>query len=506
MYCKRCGARVQQGIATCPECGARQTVRVKTVRCAHCHGRAAADLSMCPHCGRDLHPAGLHWGLVVGAVALVALAGFWGLGRLPVDKVRETALSARDNAQSLAQILDAVAPVSPADQLALAAEPPTPELLAAAPEATATPTPTPTVTPTLAEPVAAETISDTVPAAEATPVVDVATLTPEPTVAAEESASYTVRSGDSLMSIGAQLGIDWQEIARVNSLNAGSMLRIGQKLRLPEPTAAPTATAVPTATPAPTATETPPPTSPPTATVPPTPTRRSNVRATATATQPPPTATNAPTPTQPPPTATPAALASGGTTTYRIRSGDSLSSIGARFGIPWQSIAAANKLTGSSRLQVGQELIIPLSGAVPPTATPTRRPAATATTTPAATQPPAPVQLLPAPVLDNPGDQTPFQGDRTMIVLNWKPILGMPPEAQYEVAVRWTQGGAPQETTLLTTANEVRFPPWLWSKADQPDRKYTWQVRAVKSATDGQGGLVVTPISASSPVRTLTWN
>ncbi len=91
-----------------------------------------------------------------------------------------------------------------------------------------------------------------------------------------------------------------------------------------------------------------------------------------------PTATPMPSPTATlrPPTATPTAARStaSGTTTYRVQSGDTLSSIATRFGITWEALAAANGLTSRSTLRVGQELTVPLPGAaVPPAATPAPR-------------------------------------------------------------------------------------------------------------------------------------
>ncbi len=67
-----------------------------------------------------------------------------------------------------------------------------------------------------------------------------------------------------------------------------------------------------------------------------------------------PITTLAPTPT-PPPTLVPP---EGGT--YTVESGDSLSVIGLRFGIPWQLIAEANAIAGPDYVIVpGQVLIIP---------------------------------------------------------------------------------------------------------------------------------------------------
>ena len=67
-----------------------------------------------------------------------------------------------------------------------------------------------------------------------------------------------------------------------------------------------------------------------------------------------PTATPTETPTAEPtetPTATPTNTPVPGRTTYKVKSGDTLSSIAAQFGIAWQALAAANGLTSRSTLR-----------------------------------------------------------------------------------------------------------------------------------------------------------
>jgi LysM repeat protein len=62
-------------------------------------------------------------------------------------------------------------------------------------------------------------------------------------------------------------------------------------------------------------------------------------------------------PTQSPPDATPEATAAGAT--YKVKSGDTLSSIAADHGTTWQVIAQLNKITDPSKLRVGQVLQLP---------------------------------------------------------------------------------------------------------------------------------------------------
>jgi LysM repeat protein len=102
----------------------------------------------------------------------------------------------------------------------------------------------------------------------------------------------------------------------------------------------------PTATPRPSPTQTVPPTPTPSPTVTPT----ATISPTQTVS---PTATTTTTPTEAPtPSPTP--------TIYTVQQGDTLTSIGQRFGVPWQAIAAANGLPENAILQLGQQLVIPL--------------------------------------------------------------------------------------------------------------------------------------------------
>jgi LysM repeat protein len=68
------------------------------------------------------------------------------------------------------------------------------------------------------------------------------------------------------------------------------------------------------------------------------------------------------------PTATQAAAPT--PTLYVVKPGDTLGSIAQHFGLSVQEIMAANSLTNPNVLSVGQSLIIPVPGSVPPTAEP----------------------------------------------------------------------------------------------------------------------------------------
>lgn len=102
-------------------------------------------------------------------------------------------------------------------------------------------------------------------------------------------------------------------------------------------------------------------------------------------------------------TAQPTSAPSGQATTYVVQSGDSLSALAQRFGVTREALAAANKISPSSLLYVGQTLTIPAGAQIQPTATPrpataTPRPAAPTSTVAAATAQPASGTTTAAPV------------------------------------------------------------------------------------------------------------
>jgi len=296
---------LQQGMLICPECGARQGRSPESVRCASCHGRVPVGLTVCPHCGRTVRPAGPRWGLwVLLAVALV-LVSLWGLGRLPVERVRREIVDTRDRLSSLVQVLELPTslPQTPTPvRVAAALRTATPVVyptiaatqtltttlsglegtdqpvaqaitatLAVTPTAAITPTlgvtltvsgtppsthPAPTATPiptSAATPARAGTSAPPVKNSPTPPPARASAPTPAVTSPAGAGVTYVVKAGDTLAGIGAQFGIPWQDIATANNIGAATGLQIGQTLRIPVAGAPPK----PAATPRPKASPTP---------------------------------------------------------------------------------------------------------------------------------------------------------------------------------------------------------------------------------------------------------
>ncbi len=111
-----------------------------------------------------------------------------------------------------------------------------------------------------------------------------------------DGLDYTIQGGDTLLAIGLRYGIEWQDIAQANSMGERDILSIGRKLHIPGRGAA--------------AGES---------------------------------------------TNTPAA----GGLLYTVISGDTLITIARRYAIDWNDIAAANRLSDFSVLQIGMQLRLP---------------------------------------------------------------------------------------------------------------------------------------------------
>jgi len=122
------------------------------------------------------------------------------------------------------------------------------------------------------------------------------------TPVADSGLRYTVLAGDTLSSIGQRYDVDWQSIAQLNGMAGAGVLSIGTVLRIPgngQPKAADGAVD--------------------------------------------------------------SAIGSGGGATqqYTVATGDTLLGIALRFGMTWQTLAAANGLGEFSLLQIGDVLTIP---------------------------------------------------------------------------------------------------------------------------------------------------
>ncbi len=158
------------------------------------------------------------------------------------------------------------------------------------------------------------------------------------------NGTYTVQPGDTLSGIAFRFGTTTDALQRANGLGS-TAIYVGQVLKIAGPNSAPPPSR-------PTNTQQP---APPPPTVPPTQQPTQQVRPTQQPTQ-------QPQPQQP--QSNPA--------TYNVQSGDSLTVVAVRFGVTREALAAANGISPSSLLYIGQVLKIPGAGSQPPS--PTRQP------------------------------------------------------------------------------------------------------------------------------------
>jgi LysM repeat protein len=133
-----------------------------------------------------------------------------------------------------------------------------------------------------------------------------------PSAAAQEGGRYTIVAGDTISRIASRFGVPVEALLSANGLSWSSIIYPGQTIAIP-------------------------------ATAPPAPTDDLAIETVSAVT--------------PAPAAPPAV-----STSYTIQSGDTISSIAARFGVTTQAVLDANGLTASSIIYPGGTLVIPAAG------------------------------------------------------------------------------------------------------------------------------------------------
>lgn len=113
--------------------------------------------------------------------------------------------------------------------------------------------------------------------------------------------AYTIQAGDTLIAIAVRYGLDWTMIAASNQLNESTILQIGQVIRIPGAEGGGGAA----------------------------------------------------------PASNQTSSAANAGPRYTVQSGDTLLAIASRYGMGWETLAAANNLTENDLLQIGQNLVVP---------------------------------------------------------------------------------------------------------------------------------------------------
>ena len=567
MPCNRCGASIHEGLQICPHCGARQKRRPTQVTCTHCRHHSPPGSSVCPRCGQVLRarrvprlliPIAAGLLLVTAVVVFRNPAGSLTKVQIATQqklasaeehlnnlggKVLDTASSLADNTIPMETLVptQVVVMVEPSakDQVALIAlaqetpgaevvvapttvstatnavtvtlpitaqavaladieptvapetvsspEAPTQEVppteaptqtpeptpsptrkvaAAAAPKqivaptdtpAPPTPTPTstalpPTATPTALPPTQTPTSTALPPTATPSPVAPTATPQAKIGTGGSEESSYTVKSGDNWYSIAKRYGVTQEDLAAANGTTPSDILQVDQKLRIPLANAEQAGSS------------------------------QSTLKA---------------------PSATTQATAVSTPQSYTVQRGDNWFSIGKRFGVTQESLAAYNGRTPTDILQTNQKLRIPPVGVTVP------KPTATVAAKPSPTITPEPTQVPELPVVANlppPVLLSPMNGDGfssgTLPVLTWQPVPGVTADDHYYVRVSFTmRNGEAGYFEDQVTSSSFTVPQWVFESALPPDRISRWSVQVRRQSASGE----INEISPSSETRTFYW-
>lgn len=110
-----------------------------------------------------------------------------------------------------------------------------------------------------------------------------------------------------------------------------------------------------------------------------------------------------------------------------------------------------------------------------------------------------------APTLLLPQDEERISGEGTLIELRWEGPFSLATNEWYGLSVRYISGGQPQFSGARLKENKWPVPKELAGKADEPDRRYEWDV-VIVSVTQGTGGVETSrEISPKSETSTFYW-
>lgn len=243
----------------------------------------------------------------------------------------------------------------------------------------------------------------------------------------QSSTPYTIQKGDTLSAVAYRFNLRWQDVVAVNPGIAPNKLRVGQVIQLPGQVDLAKARNVPAVS-------------------------------------------SKPKVSAPKTSAPKAAAALGPTTSYVVKSGDSLSLIAHKHGVKTAALREANGLK-SDKIAVGQKLKVPGAKKSPDAAAPSKKAAAEAPKTTPPVTAAKPVEATPAPVTPPPAVDNAAAAPAAPAPAATAPATATPAPAAdsnaqtytvkegedlYAVAIRW--GVSPSDLKALNnlTSTELK--------------------------------------------------
>lgn len=142
----------------------------------------------------------------------------------------------------------------------------------------------------------------------------------------------------------------------------------------------------------------------------------------------------------------------------------------------------------------------------PRPATPTPLVVETETPTPTGTHTATPTPAYARPSLVEPAHGAYFSGPQTRFELRWNSVGPLAADEWYGLSVRYQHNGQHVETGAWLKETKWIVPEYLAGQADEPDRKYQWDVVVVKELeTKPDGSRAGREISPRSETRSFVW-
>jgi len=184
---------------------------------------------------------------------------------------------------------------------------------------------------------------------------------------------------------------------------------------------------------------------------------------------------------------------------YVVLSGDTLSTIAARFGSNVEELLAANKLAAGEFIQPGDILIIPVRGAPPEVLAVASEAAPPAALT--ATEKESAIYIAPRLIVPEEGAVV---SRNEPVIFEWTNVDLLAPNEWYVVQVLPRNLAAQSLPTAWSKQTTFRLEPSLAPAAGQV-ADYAWLVSVVRVLRDADGRTLIEAASPPSTVRSFRW-